>query len=81
MATQEAEFFRKSNAEILSTQTQWGEHKDWRKVEVTSDPVSGNIVVTYIMPNGEPDVKHFTQQQFRDKASQIAFLIGAHVTP
>lgn len=55
--------------------------ENWRKVEVTSDPVSGNIVLTYKLPNGTSDIRHYTQQQFLSKSRDIAKMLMFHVLP
>ena len=54
---------------------------NWRKATITADEITGSIVVAYAMPNGEPDVKHYTRTGFAKHAVDIAWSIAAHVTP
>jgi hypothetical protein len=54
---------------------------NWRKVTITAHPTTGDIVVEYTMPNGAPDVKHYSQQQFVELGRNLLRTIGFHVTP
>ena len=53
---------------------------NWRKVTITSDEITGAIVIAYSMLDGEPDVKHYSPVEFAKRAADIAWMIAAHVT-
>ncbi len=51
----------------------------WRLVTIESDPLTGEIIVRYKMPNGE-DVRRYSQKEFVENAT-IPKVIVFHVTP
>jgi hypothetical protein len=52
----------------------------WRVVTIESDPLTGEIVVIFKMPNGDADVKRYSQREFVENAA-IPKTIVFHVTP
>ena len=55
------------------------DRRNWRKVIITSNEVTGDIVVEYQMLKGGPDSRHYTREQFAKQAYDIAWLIASHV--
>ncbi|HEV2323846.1 MAG TPA: hypothetical protein VGS10_07830 [Terracidiphilus sp.] len=54
---------------------------DWRKVIIESDPRTGEIVISYFMPNGVPQISRYPVGEFINKASSLAQAIVFHVLP
>ena len=73
------------NERVTATVAQEGiakqERINWRKVTVTSDPITGDIVVEYTMPTGASDQKRYSQTNFDRNGRSIARNIGFHVCP
>ena len=57
----------------------WSLH--WRRVTIESDPRTGEIVISYSMPNGVPQVSRYPVSEFISKGSQFAQAIAFHVLP
>ncbi len=54
---------------------------EWRVVTITFDPIKGEIVIAYSMPEGTPDVKRMRLGNFQEEARDIVRSIAFHVTP
>jgi len=54
---------------------------NWRKVVITCDPITGNIVLEYGHPMGASVTTHITPTEFIKRSADFARLIGYHVTP
>ncbi|HET9320383.1 MAG TPA: hypothetical protein VFO27_11425 [Bryobacteraceae bacterium] len=53
----------------------------WRKVTIESDERTGEIVISYSMPNGVPQISRYPRGEFISKGSGLAQAIAFHVCP
>lgn len=65
----------------VAEETVHGQRSLWRKVEVTSCPTTGDIVLEYRACGKVIDTKRYPPTAFAKQGKNIAFLIGFHVTP
>jgi hypothetical protein len=53
----------------------------WRKVEITSCPTTGFIVLEYHVSGKVTDAKRYSAAEFVQQSREIARSVGHHVTP
>lgn len=63
------------------SETKKSEDHSWREVSIKSEQPSGDIVISYQMPNGKPDVKRYSRKALLTYPEEIIWMIVFHVCP
>jgi hypothetical protein len=58
-----------------------GQRHLWRRVEVTSCPTTGYVVLEYWACGKVIDTKRYSPTEFAHQGKNIAWMMGQHVTP
>lgn len=61
--------------------TEADDEPKWRKVRIESEQPSGDILISYGMPNGQPQVKRYSRKALLTHPEEIIRMIVFHVSP
>lgn len=53
----------------------------WRKLRMESDERTGEIIVSYGMPNGVPDIRRYPRAKVLKNADEFVRVLLFHITP